>query len=121
MLTRMTLHELWTGEKQKKKSKYHNEKVVKDGLIFDSEREYKRWCELRLMEKAGVIADLKRQVKYQLIPAQEGERACNYVADFVYTEKGKTVVEDAKGCRTKEYVIKRKLMLWLHGIRIVEV
>ena len=108
-------------------SKYGNKKVIDGANIFDSEKEYRRWCELRLMERAGVITDLQRQVKYELIPQQKDEKgkilekACCYVADFVYKEKGKTIVEDTKGMRTKEYVIKRKLMLRVHGIRVREV
>ena len=103
-----------------------------------SKREHYRAQELRLMERAGLISDLREQVPYVLIPAQYGEcgkdfkgrdtrvlieRACSYIADFVYTDKatGQTVVEDTKGFRTKEYIIKRKLMLHVHGIRIKEV
>ena len=79
-----------------------------------------------LLERAGAIQNLQRQVKYQLIPSQKiagkvVERACCYVADFVYEENGQTVVEDTKGFKTPEYIIKRKLMLWVHGIRIREV
>ena len=97
-------------------------KTVKapDGQVFDSQKEYNRWCELRLLERFGKISDLRRQVSYELIPKQAGERACKYVADFVYQKDGKTVVEDAKGCRTDAYKIKRKLMLWVHNIRIKE-
>ena len=108
--------------------KYHNKKVVRDGETFDSVKEYRRFCELLLLEKGGVISDLQRQVKYVLIPSQkEGkktiERECSYRADFVYTdnETGETVVEDVKGMRTEVYKIKRKLMLWVHHIKIVEV
>lgn len=106
--------------------KYHNRKITRDGETFDSVKEYRRWCELKLLERAGKIVDLKKQVKFELIPSQKldgkiAERACTYVADFVYQEDGKTVVEDTKGFKTKDYVIKRKLMLWVHGIRIVEV
>ena len=65
------------------------------------------------------------QVAFELIPAQKAggrsERACKYVADFVYTKSGEVVVEDVKGHRTPEYIIKRKLMLWRHGIAIQEV
>lgn len=103
-----------------------------------SRKEHRRAGELKLMQRAGLISDLREQVSYTLIPAQYGdcgtdfkgksvrvllERSCRYVADFVYTDKatGKTVVEDTKGVRTKEYVIKRKLMLAVHGIRIKEV
>ena len=91
-----------------------------DGQVFDSQKEYNRWCNLRLLERAGRISDLKRQVSYELIPKQNGERACSYVADFVYHEDGKTVVEDCKGFRTEGYKIKRKLMLWVHNIRVKE-
>ena len=106
-------------------AKYHNRKVTRDGETFDSVKEYRRFCELRLLERAGAVTDLQRQVKFELIPAQriDGkvvERACSYVADFVYTENGQQVVEDAKGMRTQEYRLKRKLMLWVHGIRIRE-
>lgn len=108
------------------KSKYHSRKITKDGMTFDSVKEYRRFCELSLLERAGAIADLQRQVKFELIPSQrvDGkvvERPCNYVADFVYQEGGKTVVEDTKGFKTKDYIIKRKLMLQVHGIRIREV
>ena len=99
-------------------------KKIKDpatGYVFDSKAEFIRWCELRILERAGKISDLKRQVKSELIPKQDGERACNYVADFVYIDAdGNTVVEDTKGVRTDAYRIKKKLMLWVHGIRIKE-
>ena len=105
----------------KKTSKYRNEKITVDGVTFDSKKEYKRYCELKLLEKAGLIHDIQRQVKFELVPKQEGERAVNYYADFVYySNKNEMVVEDIKGVRTKEYIIKRKLMLWHYGIQIVE-
>ena len=118
-------------------SKYHSKKVVVNGIEFDSRKEARRYGELLLLEKAGAIRDLKRQVEYVLIPAQREpdkvgvrggikkgktiELAVKYVADFVYEENGGTVVEDTKGFKTKDYIIKRKLMLWVHGIRIKEV
>lgn len=109
-------------------TKYNNKKITVDGQIFDSKKEANRYKELRLLEKAGGIKDLRTQVKFKLIPAQRDEatgevieRECSYKADFVYEEDGKTVVEDVKGFRTKEYVVKRKLMLWRYGIRIREV
>ena len=104
-------------------SKYGNVKTTtSDGITHDSIREANRWCELKLLERAGVIEHLQRQVKYHLIPKQDGEREVCYIADFVYhnAEDGKLVVEDVKGKRTKEYIIKRKLMLWIHGIKIKE-
>lgn len=108
------------------KSKYHSRKITRDGMTFDSMKEYRRYCELRLIERAGAITELQRQVKFELIPAQriDGkvvERACQYIADFVYQENGKRVVEDTKGVKTKDYIIKRKLMLYIHGIRVKEV
>ena len=107
------------------RSKYHNKKLTVDGQTFDSGKEYRRFRELLLLERAGAIAELQRQVKFELLPAQriDGkvvERACSYVADFVYMENGQQVVEDTKGMRTQEYRLKRKLMLYIHGIRIRE-
>lgn len=104
------------------RSKYGAKKVTDpDGNVFDSQREYNRWCELRLLERAGRLSGLRRQVSYELIPKQKGERACSYVADFVYCDPdGNTVVEDCKGYKTEAYKIKKKLMLWIHGIRIME-
>lgn len=116
------------------RNKYGNERVGGHA----SKKEHYRAAQLRLMERAGLISDLREQVSYELIPAQYGEcgkdfkgrdtrvlleRPCRYVADFVYTDRatGQTVVEDTKGVRTKEYIIKRKLMLLVHGIRIKEV
>ena len=124
-------------------TKYNAQPCEADGIRFDSKHEKNRYLELRLLERAGEIADLRLQVKFELIPSQyepdtvkvlksgkekvvKGkciEHACSYIADFVYTDlrTGKTVVEDTKGVRTKEYTIKRKLMLWVHGIQIKEV
>lgn len=110
-------------------SKYNN---VKYGGC-DSLREYRRLKELELMQKKGLISSLKKQVPFELIPSQREnsnnpkskllERSVKYIADFMYLrEKDKAlVVEDAKGMRTKEYIIKRKLMLYVHGIAITEV
>ena len=87
-----------------------------------SRREAKRAQDLALLEKIGEITDLKEQVKYTLIPKQDGERAVTYTADFVYRDKdGNTVVEDSKGFKTQQYVIRRKLMLFVHGIKVREV
>ena len=116
-------------------SKYHSKKItLSDGTVFDSKKEYKRYTELQWLERAGEIRLLKRQVRFTLIPphyedtAEKGkpkciERECCYVADFVYhdAKTGEIVVEDTKGFRTPEYIIKRKLMLSVYGIRIKEV
>lgn len=108
------------------RNKYYSRKVTIDGIEFDSQKEARRFCELRLLERAGRITELQRQVKFELIPSQKidgkvVERACTYIADFVYIENGKKVVEDTKGFKTKDYIIKRKLMLHVHGIMIQEI
>jgi hypothetical protein len=108
------------------RSKYGAKKVTVNGITFDSQKEYRRFRELSLLERVGKITELQMQVKFELIPSQriDGkvvERACQYVADFVYTENGKKVVEDTKGFKTKDYIIKRKLMLWVHGIQVKEI
>lgn len=107
-------------------SKYHAIKTTIDGIQFDSKREAHRYQQLKLMVRAGVISRLDMQVKYELIPAQyiDGkcvERAVTYISDFEYIENGEHIVEDTKGMRTKEYIIKRKLMLHKYGIRIREI
>lgn len=112
-------------------SKYHNRKTARviDGkrALFDSQREAHRWDELVLLQRAGKISDLERQVRFRLIPAQYDhagkliEKPCDYIADFVYRQDGRVVVEDAKGRKTDAYIIKRKLMLRVFGIKIVEV
>lgn len=111
----------------RQRRKYANVPTTIGELKFDSAAEANRWQELQLIAKAGHIRDLRRQVPYDLIPAQKRpsggtERACRYVADFVYAEapSWRTVVEDVKGFATPEYRIKRKLLLWLHGIEVKE-
>lgn len=130
-------------------AKYGNKKVIVDGIVFDSKKEAMRWKELCLLEKAGTIRNLQRQVPFLLIPTQREldtvgkrggvkkgkviEREVSYVADFTYklvkptkgdevymTDAG-WIVEDTKGMRTKDYIIKRKLMLYVYGIRIKEI
>jgi hypothetical protein len=108
-------------------SKYHSKKITRDGITFDSKKEYERFRELKLLEQAGKIVDLKRQVEFVLLPSQRDpktkkviERPCKYIADFAYYRQGEYIVEDTKGFRTADYIIKRKLMLWVHGIRIKE-
>ena len=107
-------------------NKYGAKKVELDGIRFDSKKEARVYSELKLLERAGKICDLRLQVPFDLLPAQKiggkvVERKVTYKADFVYHENGLQVVVDAKGVRTKEYIIKRKLMLYLFGIRIKEV
>lgn len=110
---------------RKKVNKYNN-CPTPDG--YDSMKERERSRVLRLLERAGEIYDLKEQERFELIPSQRDEsgkvveRACHYVADFVYRSgrNGSLVVEDCKGVRTAEYIIKRKLMLWRYGVAILE-
>lgn len=120
-------------------NKYKNKKVIAaDGSVFDSKKELRRWYELQAMQAEGKIHNLERQVKFTLIPTQREpstigkrgglhlgkviEKECYYLADYTYNlPTGEKVVEDAKGFKTKEYAIKRKLMLYVHGIRIKEI
>lgn len=110
------------------RSKYGAKKTVVDGIVFDSRKESRRYVELKLLQKAGEISNLELQKKFLLIPSQKlggkvVERECSYVADFVYTDTktGNIVVEDTKGIKTKDYIIKRKLMLYVYGIKISEI
>ena len=110
------------------KRKYGNRKTVIDGHTFDSKREASRYGALKLLERAGQIIGLELQPRFELIPKQrrddgKAERSCEYVADFRYTDTatGQTVIEDAKGMRTRDYIVKRKLMLRVHGISVREV
>ena len=124
-------------------SKYHNRKVTVDGITFDSAKEANRYKELKVLERAGQVHDLQLQVKFKLIPAQREwtdettksgkpkkgkviEHEVSYIADFTYKNRyGLLVVEDVKGYKKGEayalFVLKRKLMLWIHGIRVKEV
>ena len=127
-----------TGRKSSKESKFKSKKVVVNGISFDSQWEGQRYAELLLLEHQGEITDLRLQVPFELIPAQREpdtvgprgrirrgrclEQSVVYIADFVYyTRAGERIVEDTKGVRTADYVIKRKLMLYIHKIRIKEV
>ena len=122
-------------------TKYNAHKTEIDGIEFPSKHEANRYCELKLLERAGEISNLRLQVDFELIPNQYRyekrygkngkplkdkqillERKVVYRADFVYTDKdGSQVVEDTKGFKTKEYLLKRKLMLYVHGIAVQEV
>lgn len=118
-------------------SKYNSRKAVVDGITFDSGREAERYSQLKLLQRAGKISWLRLQVRFELLPAQYEEteavyirgakkgqpkrgkcieNAVFYIADFVYCDEyGRMIVEDAKGCRTKDYIIKRKLFRWKFG------
>jgi len=127
----------------KKSNKYKNVKVVSGNEVYDSKAEAQRGFELELLQAAGKIEKLQRQVKFVLIPAQyeaasgvytrgklKGqpkrgkllEKEVAYYADFVYIdENGDKIVEDVKGVRTKEYILKRKMLLYFFGIRVHEI
>ena len=104
------------------RNKYRAKKVKDGDLVFDSRKEYRRWQELLLLEKAGVIKGLRRQVKYELQPRVPGKwpRPVTYIADFVYHEGKKEIVEDVKGYQTDVYKLKKRLMWVVHGIEIRE-
>ena len=120
-----------------RRSKYGNKKVVVNGLKFDSKKEAQRYSHLLMLKNAGIITDLELQKEFILIPSQREpdtigkrggkikgrviERKVSYIADFVYKKDDELVVEDTKGMLTPDYVIKRKLMLYIHGIRVSEI
>ena len=136
---------------RKNNTKLNNKTITVDGIEFQSIKESQRYSDLKVLERAGEISNLELQKKYELIPAQyetvetgeyykvgpkKGqpktkqicvEQSLVYVADFVYQENGQTVVEDVKGYRDPssapyaKFVLKRKMMLWVHGIKIKEV
>lgn len=112
---------MWRGG-----SKYHAKKTVVDGITFDSRKEADRYLVLKGMEEDGAIEDLRRQVRYELIPAFDVDgkhyRPVYYVADFVYVDKetSKTVVEDVKGMRTDVYRLKSKLFARRYGVSVRE-
>lgn len=95
--------------------KYKNKKVIVDGIGFDSKLESNRYLELKLLEKAKEIKDLRMQVKFELQPKYKKNnkiiRAITYVADFVYYDlkKEKIIVEDTKGYKTEVYKMKKKM------------
>lgn len=113
-------------------SKYNNSKHEVDGILFASKKEANRYVQLKVMQELGLITELETQKKYQIIPAQRDPdtgkviRATHYIADFVYRDNaGRLVVEDVKGFRRGTaydvFRIKQKLMLHVHGIKVMEV
>nr|UVX48259.1 MAG: protein of unknown function (DUF1064) [Bacteriophage sp.] len=110
---------MWHGA-----SKYHARKTTVDGITFDSRREADRYLVLKSLEEDGTIEDLRRQVRYELVPAFDVDgrhyRPVYYVADFVYRENGHEVIEDVKGVVTDVYRLKRKLVSYRYGMNIRE-
>lgn len=109
----------------KKTNKYHNTKAEYNGIKFDSIKEKNRYVGLKQLEDLGIIKDLKLQVKFELQPSYQYNgktiRAINYYADFTYIMEDKLIVEDTKGYRTKEYLLKKKLLLYKYDIDFREV
>lgn len=101
-------------------TKFGNRRVNTPDGWFDSQRELRRWEELKLLQRAAKISGLKRQVDFELIPKMAGFRQIIYRADFVYEIDGKQVVEDSKGFRDRVYRLKCRLMLWRHNVMILE-
>ena len=102
-------------------NKYFAKKTVAMGLKFDSRWEAERWGQLKAMERAGVVTELERQVKYEL--SINDVKICSYVADFRYLQQeedgfSRLIVEDAKGVLTPEFKLKKKMMKAIHGIDI---
>lgn len=110
-------------ENTKKKNKYQAKKVEVDGILYDSQLEYERFCELSVLQKAGEISELQYHKRYVLINKNKNGREIAYEADFVYKDKdGKTIVEDVKSkpTKTRLYALKKRLMLERYGIKIQE-
>ena len=114
---------------EKDSNKYRAKKTVIDGYTFDSRKEAARYKELKCLLKSGIIQNLEIHKTFHLLPKQTDskgrvlERKCDYIADFAYTQDGEMVVEDVKSPATRkkpEYVLKRKMMLFFHGIKIRE-
>jgi hypothetical protein len=105
-------------KEEPKKNKYNAKKVEVDGIVFDSKKEANRYRELKLLQQVGDIKELKLQVPFIL-----GEKI-KYIADFTYYDRnGKFIIEDTKSNFTKKlpiYILKKKLMLSVHGIVIKE-
>lgn len=113
---------------RRRRQKYGAVKTQVDGITFDSKAEAKRYQELKLLERAGVITDLELQPKFVILPKHkdiEGKtvREMSYFADFSYfdIEKGKYVIEDVKGVKTAVYKLKKKLVEYKHDVKITEV
>jgi Protein of unknown function (DUF1064) len=101
-----------------KRNKFNAKKTEVDGITFDSKKEATRYQDLKLAEKCGAISDLRLQVPYAL--RVHDMLICSYRADFQYYEDGELILEDVKGVRTREYVIKRNLMRAIYGITVRE-
>lgn len=103
-------------KQQRRPQKYGAVAVITDDGRFDSKAELRRWCDLKLLERAGQITNLERQVRFPI--AVNGVHVCDYIADFVFFENGARVVEDKKGVQTDTFRLKAKLMKALYNIEV---
>ena len=116
-------------EDKGKRSKYGNRKTTTEEGKFDSQREYRRFKALKIMERAGIIQDVKHHVTFVIVDAvcypsiDKNQTARKYEADFTYMKDGKLVVEDVKSeaTITPLYELKKQLMMEKHGIEVIEV
>ena len=105
--------DLFVAPKRHKYKVASKDRRTADGITFDSMAEMRRYLELKMLEKSGIITNLELQPKFLLIPKTEkGGRAVYYYADFKYTKDGKTIYEDVKGMQTESYKLKKKLLFW---------
>ena len=108
-------------------NKYHARKTAVDGIVFDSQKEAERWCELRLMERAGLIRSLDRQIRFEIVPKTDKFRAMHYIADFCYrdTKTGEWIYEDVKGLKKglayTLFRLKIAIVYWRYGVEVKEI
>ena len=112
------------------RNKYNNRKVELNGFTFDSQKEARRYRDLQLLERTGVIQELKTQVAFVLADSVKFENearrkpAVKYIADFTYIENDKLIIEDVKSAITRKdkvYRLKKHFMKSVHGLEIREV
>lgn len=106
---------------RKKPNKYLNKKSVNNGITFDSKKELERWKTLQILVSKNLIHSLQRQVTFFLLPKNDKFNSVRYIADFVYYKNGQKIIEDVKGYKTKEYILKKKMMYHFHKILIQEI
>lgn len=116
---RMSVAEFNARELKKKPRIKNVKRKMVNGIEFDSTKEARCWQDLCLMQQAGQITELRRQVPFQIVVC--GNHICQYTADFTFRKAGRAVVMDAKGFRTEIFKLKRKLMIACHGVEIEEV
>lgn len=132
MTDKLTSAEYRQQTAKPKRSKYGNRKTVVDGITFDSKREAERWLYLRAREEAGEISHLERQPIFKLSVGDRpvlirskgypNGRQAKYAADFAYFDGDRRIIEDAKGHRTRDFILKKAIVEAMYpAIRVVEV